>query len=142
MRKAYKYRIYPTQAQKSNFENQFSMCRHLYNWSLKERMEIYEREKKSLSYYEQANLLPQLKKEKPWFKGVNAQALQDVLRRLDKAFKAFFRRIKEKEAPGFPKFKKKGQWSPPSGLPVSQLRIIHSMLSLNLCKRQLELILA
>lgn len=110
MRKAYKYRIYPSQSQKNNLENQFSMCRHLYNWSLKERMEVYEKEKKSLSYYDQANQLPQLKKEKPWFKGVNAQALQDVLRRLDKGFKAFFRRLKEGDTPGFPKFKKNGQW--------------------------------
>lgn len=110
MRKSYKYRIYPTQSQLTNLENQFSMCRHLYNWSLKERIEAYENDKKSISYYEQANQLPTLKDVKPWFKGVNAQALQDVLRRLDKAFKAFFKRVKNGDTPGFPKFKKKGQW--------------------------------
>lgn len=111
MRKAFKYRIYPSSSQITNLENQFSMCRHLYNWSLKERVDTYENENKVLSYYDQANQLPSLKQEKPWFKGVNAQALQDVLKRLDKAFKSFFRRVKVGDTPGFPKFKKKGQWT-------------------------------
>ena len=48
IRKAYKYRIYPTKAQQTNLENQFSMCRYLYNWSLKERTDAYEQEKRSV----------------------------------------------------------------------------------------------
>ena len=116
MRKSYKYRIYPTESQTSNLENQFSMCRYLYNWSLDERIQAYENEKKSISYKEQQNALPALKAEKPWFKGVYSQVLQDVLKRLDKGFQAFFARIKAGDAapadrPGFPKFKKKGQWN-------------------------------
>ena len=38
------------------------------------------------------------------------QVLQDVLKRVDKGYQAFFRRVKSGETPGFPKFKKKGQW--------------------------------
>lgn len=110
VRKSFKYRIYPTKYQITNIENQFSMCRYLYNWSLKERIETYEKKQKSISYYDQANNLPDLKKEKPWFKGVYGQVLQQVLKRLDLAFQAFFRRIKEGDIPGFPKFKKKGEW--------------------------------
>ncbi|MBF0551192.1 MAG: transposase [Deltaproteobacteria bacterium] len=109
--KSYKYRLYPTKSQISTLENQFSMCRHLYNWCLKDRMDVYESEKKSLSYEDQANKLPALKKERPWFKNVYSQVLQDVLKRLDKGFKAFFRRAKAGETPGFPKFKKRGQWN-------------------------------
>jgi putative transposase len=111
MLKAFKYRIYPKESQITNLENQCSMCRHLYNWSLQERIKSYEEEGKSVTYYDQANKLPALKVEKPWYKGVSAQALQDVLRRLDKAFKAFFQRIKDGDIPGFPKFQKKGQWN-------------------------------
>ena len=50
-----------------------------------------------------------MKTERPWYKGVHSQVLQDVLKRLDNGYKAFFRRVKEgTEAPGFPKFKKRG----------------------------------
>ncbi|MCP4119493.1 MAG: helix-turn-helix domain-containing protein, partial [Desulfobacteraceae bacterium] len=42
-RKSFKYRIYPTKAQISTLENQFSMCRYLYNWNLAERIEAYQK---------------------------------------------------------------------------------------------------
>ena len=109
-RKSFKYRIYPTKAQKTNLENQFSMCRHLYNRSLAERIEAWEKEQKSITYNHQQNNLPEFKKERPWYKGVHSQVLQDVLRRLDKGYQAFFRRVKQGEKPGHPKFKKRGQW--------------------------------
>jgi len=109
-RKSFKYRIYPTKAQVTNLENQFSMCRHLYNWNLAERIEVYEKEGETISYNQQQNKLPELKKERPWYKSVHSQVLQDVLKRLDKAYQNFFRRVKRGETPGFPKFKKRGQW--------------------------------
>ena len=92
-------------------ENQFSMCRHLYNWSLTERKDGYEHDGSSISYNQQQNQLPLLKKERPWYKGVYSQVLQDVLKRLDKGYLSFFRRVKAGENPGFPKFKKRGQWN-------------------------------
>lgn len=111
VRKSSKYRIYPTKSQITNMENQFSMCRHLYNWSLAERKESYDYDRSSISYNQQQNQLPLLKKERPWYKGVYSQVLQDVLKRLDKGYKAFFRRVKTGDNPGFPKFKKHGQWN-------------------------------
>ena len=92
-------------------ENQFSMCRHLYNWCLQERIEAHG-EGSPVYYYAQAMKLPELKKERPWFKSVHSQVVQQVLKRLDVSFKNFFRRIKKREAKaGFPKFKKRGQWN-------------------------------
>jgi putative transposase len=82
------------------------MCRHLYNWNLKQRIEVYKAEKRTVSYCEQQNALPELKKERPWFKHVYSQVLQDVLKRLDKAYQRFFT-----QRHGFPKYKKKGQWN-------------------------------
>ena len=111
MRKSYKYRIYPTTSQISQLENTFSMCRHLYNWNLAERKQIYKETGKSVSYYDQQNALPDLKEERPWFKSIHSQVLQDVLKRLDNSYKSFFRRVKSGEKPGFPKFKKRGQWN-------------------------------
>lgn len=112
MRKACKYRIYPSRSQITRLENQFSMCRHLYNWSLQERMDAYQNQGKSISYNQQQNSLPELKRSRPWFKGVHSQVLQDTLQRLDGAFQHFFRRVKSGEKkPGFPRFKKRGQWN-------------------------------
>jgi putative transposase len=111
IRRTYKYRIYPTQSQISNLENQFSMCRHLYNWSLQERIQSYQEEKKSITYNQQSNNLPKLKEEKPWYKSVYSQVLQDTLKRLDKSMKSFFKRVKNNETPGFPHFKKRGEWN-------------------------------
>jgi putative transposase len=111
-RKAFKYRIYPSSSQVSNLENQFSMCRHLYNHALNERKSTYELTGETVGCYDQQNKLPAMKRERPWYKGVYAQVLQDVLKRLDNSYRSFFRRVKEcKDAPGFPKFKKRGQWN-------------------------------
>ncbi len=72
---------------------------------------MYEENNESVTYHSQAATLPVLKKERPWFKGVYSQVLQDVLKRLDKAYQNFFRRIKNGETPGFPTFKKHGEWN-------------------------------
>jgi hypothetical protein len=94
-RKSFKYRIYSTKSQVFTLENQFSMCRHLYNWNLVERIETYQKDETTISYNQQQNKLPALKEERPWFKSVHSQVLQDVLRRLDNGYQAFFRRIKK-----------------------------------------------
>ena len=115
MKKSFKYCIYPTKSQIATLENQFSMCRHLYNWALAERKDVYEKSGKSILYNTQQNQLPALKKIRPWYKSVYSQVLQDVLKRLDKAYQNFFRRVKQLSCkkggtPGFPRFKKRGQW--------------------------------
>ncbi len=103
IRKSFKFRIYLSKAQITNLENQFSMCRYLYNQNLTERIETYQKENIGITYNQQQNKLPELKKERPWFKSVYSQVLQDVLKRLDLAYKHFFRRVKNSETPGFPK---------------------------------------
>ena len=112
VKRTYKYRIYPSRSQTSRLENQFSMCRHLWNWSLLERVNFYEHSGGRLTYEHQAMALPILKQNRPWYRSVHSQVLQNVLKRLQSAFDNFFRRVKEgSEAPGFPKFKKRGNWT-------------------------------
>ncbi len=106
MKITYRYRIYLSSSQITKTENIFSMCRHLYNWNLKERIDVYQQEKRTVTYFEQQNKLPQLKKERPWFKNVYSQVLQNVLKRLDGAYSKFF----DKKG-GFPKYKKRGQFN-------------------------------
>jgi putative transposase len=80
-------------------------CRWLWNHNLNERIEHYKQDKKSLSNFDQNYELPSLKKERSSLKNVHANTLQNVNERLDKAYKAFFRRVKNNENPGFPRFK-------------------------------------
>jgi len=79
----------------------------LYNNGLAERKNAWETYKKSVTYGEQANQLKDAKKTNPFLKAVHSQVLQDALRRLDKTFTNFFRRIKKGEKAGYPRFKGK-----------------------------------
>jgi putative transposase len=108
MLKAFKYRIYPTKAQRSKMEQTLELCRWTYNETLAYRKNSFEQEGKSISKYETHNLLPEWKKNKPELKGVFSQTLQNVQERVDLAFKAFFRRVKAGETPGYPRFKGNG----------------------------------
>ncbi|NCO80438.1 IS200/IS605 family element transposase accessory protein TnpB [bacterium] len=113
LKKTYKYRLYPTERQQDILEKQLSLCRWLYNHFLEERKTLYEKSKTKITCFDQIREIPELKKGKPELGEVYSQTLQDVVRRLDKAFQNFFRRVKknkngEKQNPGYPRFK--GYW--------------------------------
>ncbi len=61
--------------------------------------------KVAITYNQQANQLPEIKELRPELNDIHSQVLQDTLRRVDKAMKAFFRRVKAGETPGYPRFK-------------------------------------
>lgn len=110
MRKTFKYRLYPTKSQIKTFKGIFESTRFVYNETLALRKNAWETEQKSISLYETSNKLVQWKKEKPELKNVQSQVLQNAQLRVDLAFKAFFRRLKNKENPGYPRFKGKGRY--------------------------------
>ncbi len=107
MKIAYKFRMYPNRQQENMLDLTLETCRHLYNLALADRKNAYGVEGICRCYEDQAAMLTASKKEGN-FKGVFSQVLQDVLRRLDKSFKAFFRRVKAGEEPGYPRFKGHG----------------------------------
>jgi putative transposase len=83
----------------------------LYNAALQERIEAYRKAGKSISYYDQQNVLPEIKAARPEFVELGSHALQQTLRKLDLAFQAFFRRVKAGQSPGFPRFKANARFS-------------------------------
>lgn len=103
-RKACKYRIYPNKEQEKKLFWTLTRCRELYNAALAERKEAYRMAGLSISYYEQKRDLPDIKEVRPEYKEIHSQVLQDVLLRLEGAYKQFFRRIKNGEKPGHPRF--------------------------------------
>lgn len=100
--KAYKYRIYPNKRQNEIIDKTFGCCRFVYNYYLAKKIEIYKRDKKTLTYVQCANDMKKLKSELEWLKEVDSTALQSSLRDLDSAYQKFF-----KEHSGYPKFKSK-----------------------------------
>jgi len=100
MHRAFQYRLYPTAEQDCLLENTLETCRHLYNNALAERIDAYKHEGKTLSYCEQANALPTLKQKAPALSCVYSQVLQDCLKRLERAYQNFFRRVKQGEKQG------------------------------------------
>jgi putative transposase len=109
MLRAYKFRFYPDEKQTALLENTLKSCCFLYNSALQEREYAYAA-RQPLRCNDQINELPHLKNAFPEYKAIYSQVLQDVLRRLDKAFGNFFERVKrkkngEKLKVGYPRFK-------------------------------------
>jgi putative transposase len=105
--KAYKFRIYPNKQQEELIQKTFGCTRFVYNYYLEKRKETYESESKTLNYYSCCADLTLLKKEIEWLREPDKWALQNSLRNLDSAYLNFFRRVKNGEKPGYPKFKSK-----------------------------------
>jgi putative transposase len=105
MRKSFKYRLYPTNAQAAQLETQLGLCRELYNAALQERRDAFSINRVAIGFSQQSAQLPEIKAERPEFEGVYSQVLQEVLHRVDKNFKAFFRRVAGGAKPGFPRFR-------------------------------------
>ncbi len=116
-RKAFKYRLYPTQPQQKDLERTLSLCRHLYNAALQERREAYKKTGRTVGFYEQKRYLPEIRTELPEYKGIHSQVLQNVIERVDRAFQGFFRRLRHRVAQptagqkaGYPRFKGPGRY--------------------------------
>ena len=107
MEYSYKFRLYPTKAQEQQIQRTFGCCRYLWNHYLAQRKAVYELDGYTMNYYECAKDLTVLKKSLEWLKEVDSTALQSSIYNLDISFQNFFRRVKNGEKPGYPKFKSK-----------------------------------
>jgi len=111
MRKTFKFRIYPNKSQEGLLEQQLRLCRFLWNELLDIRKKYYLWSGKSVSKIEMQNLIPEMKNLYPELKMVHSQVLQNINNKLDEAFQSFFRRIKNGETTGYPRFKGKNRLS-------------------------------
>lgn len=102
--KAFKYRIYPTKEQQDFLARQFGAVRFVYNRFLANRKDEYLNNKKSLSYYDDARILTELKAQDgyEWLYDINSQTLQSSLRNLEVSYQNFF-----KKRAKFPRFHSK-----------------------------------
>jgi len=128
MRKTFEYRIYPTKSQLTLLNEILEECRWVYNETLACRKNAWEIEKKSISLFDTNKMLTTWKQERPSLNIVHSQTLQDVQTRVDLAFKHFFRRVKQGEDPGYPRFRGYGRYDsityPQSGWKVNTEKTI------------------
>jgi putative transposase len=104
VRKTFKYKLKPTPEQERMLDRVLMLCRHVYNAAIEERREAWRMRGVSVSYYQQKAELPAIKAELPEYGEVHSQVLQEVVQRVERAFHAFFRRVKAGETPGYPRF--------------------------------------
>ena len=126
----YQFRLYPSKKQEIVLEEQLYLSRFCYNTLLAFKIKTYKEEKKNLSCFDLNNYLVLLKQEYPLLKKVHSQTLQDISKRVSLAFNHFFRRVKYKENPGFPRFKSQHRYHSLT-YPQSGFHIKHNKLSLS-----------
>jgi putative transposase len=105
---SYKYRLYPNKKQRQTLGRILEIHRQLYNDALTERRLAWKMKRVSITYLTQANQLKAIRKFDEDAAFVNYSSVQQTLRRLQKSFDAFFRRLKAGEKPGYPRYKGKG----------------------------------
>jgi putative transposase len=105
--KTFKYRLYPNPAQEKNLWLVLSVARAWYNMCIAERKFVYQAERRSVSKYDQLASVKHYKHTFPQAKQVHSHVLQGVCVDVDKAFQAFFGRVKAGKKAGYPRFKSK-----------------------------------
>lgn len=111
MIRSYRYRLFTNANQERELERTLETHRRLYNTVLDGKILCWETAGTNWSFYEQCNWLSLKRKSNPHLLKVNAKATTQTLRRLDKAFKAFFARAKRGDKPGHPRFKSKDHFN-------------------------------
>ena len=111
MNKTYQFRLYPTKKQQATLGEWLVLCCEVYNAALQERRDAYRMAGVSLGFAHQCAELPGCKQVRPELAAVNAQVVQDAVKRVDLAFAAFFRRCAAGEQPGYPRFRSRFRYA-------------------------------
>src|SRR5215469_11105285 len=110
MNRTFQYRLYPTKKQQTMLKQWLALCCETYNAALQERRDAYRMAGISIGYALQCAELPACKEVRPELADVNSQVLQDVLKRVDRAFEGFFQRLKQGQRPGYPRFRSRSRY--------------------------------
>jgi putative transposase len=110
MRRAYKFRAYPTRRQEQRARALLDAHRHLYNAALEERREAW-RHGVTIRYGDQSAQLAEIRRADPDGQGRwSFTSQQQTLRRLNRAFQGFLQRARAGRRAGYPRFKTAARW--------------------------------
>src|SRR5258708_26093439 len=104
----YRYRLLPTKQQHRALEAILESQRQLYNAALEERIDAYRKANVTRTYFDQTKGLTEWREGDPEASALAVNVQRATLKRLDEAYKGFFRRVKSGGKPGFPRFRGKG----------------------------------
>jgi putative transposase len=127
MRTSYQYRLKPTKEQAGKIDKTLDMLRCQYNYQLAQRFEWYEQNRSPIdrcsllvchipelkdkpNRFSQQATLTQLKKDRPWYKGIHSQVLQEVPRKVEIAFDRWLKGDINGKKSGRPRFKGVNQY--------------------------------
>jgi putative transposase len=126
MKLSYQYRLLPTSDQRKEMTSWLEKLRLQYNWMLAERFQWWEENRSPVNscplichlpllkerpnYYSQKRSLVPLKQERPWYGVIHSQVLQDMVKRVDKAFERFTKGDCSGKRSGKPRYKGKGRY--------------------------------
>src|SRR3954466_8879137 len=111
MFKAFAFRLNPSKSQAARLDAVRETCRHFYNACLRERKDAYELRGETITRTAQLRKVKVEKDTSPYAADIHSHILQVVVADLDKAFRAFFRRAKAGEDPGYPRFKGRNRFA-------------------------------
>ena len=103
-RRTFRYRIYPTVRQRLALEAHLDFACQLYNAALEQRRYAWRGRHHSI-LFGQLRELTDVRAAGRGPAQMSCSAMRDPLRRLDRAFTAFFRRVKAGAKPGYPRFR-------------------------------------
>jgi putative transposase len=110
MRWMHRVRLYPKRSQAERLEFMLDVTRQTYNALLDERRYAWTARRIRVTTKMQYAEITALRAEDSRFAAVYRECVDAVLHRLDLGFAAFFRRVKNGETPGYPRFKPKARW--------------------------------
>ena len=110
MVRTFRYPLEPNRAQKAVLEQWRVACQQLYNGALQERRDAWVKQRVSVDYNRQTTELTELRAQDASFRDVPVEVQRSALRRLHRAFQAFFRRVKAGEKPGYPRFRSRDRY--------------------------------
>ncbi len=127
MRTSYQYRLKPSKEQREIIDGTLEKLRYQYNYLLAQRFDWYERNRCSIdrcslvvcylpeladkpNYYSQKSSLTQLKKDRPWYKSIHSQVLQEVPKKVEITFDRWLKGDSNGKKSGRPKFKGAGAY--------------------------------
>ena len=133
MRKTYQYKLIPTASQRREIDRWLDMLRAQYNYLLAERFNWWKFNRCNLvvpqgeyclrwceigsgelknnpDWHSQSASLPNLKKERPWYKDIYSQVLQDCVKRVKLAFDRFISGDLKGNRSGRPRFKNQNRY--------------------------------
>src|SRR5690349_16422653 len=108
MLRTYQYRLFPTNPQYRALDDRLDVARQFYNYALQYRRKRWQESRRSVSYHEQAGMWRDWRNEQPDdnpLRLLNMSAGQQLLRRLDKAYREFLKGNR-----GLPRFKGKNRF--------------------------------